>query len=200
MQQLTDRQAAVLGFIREQISREGRAPTLREIAARFAMASTNGVRRHLAALERKGYIEREPSSARGIRLTPELREADGLPIVGRVAAGTPITAVENLEGRLSIDSLVPDGEGAYCLRVRGDSMVDAGIRDGDYVVVRERPEFEDGEIGVAIVDEECTVKRLRRVGRQIELRPANEAMAPIYTEAANVEVQGKVLGAIRPPD
>jgi repressor LexA len=175
MDPLTDRQAAVLDFIRTEVELEGRPPTLDEIGARFGLASSNGVRRHLTALEKKGYIERKPGLARGLRLVHAPGEESGLPIVGRVAAGEPIAAIENLIGYLSMDSLLPNRAGLYCLEVRGDSMDDAGIHDGDYVVVRQKPVFEDGEIGVAIIDEECTVKRLRRVEDGIELIPANPA-------------------------
>jgi len=195
MEPLTRKQAAVLEFIRTQIAEEGRPPTLDEIGGRFGIASSFGVRRHLTALVKKGYIEREAHAARGIRLTPELRAVTGLPIVGRAAAGTPITAIENLEGYLSIDSLFPSQEGLYCLAVQGDSMEEAGIFDGDYVVVQQKPVFDDGEIGVAIIDEECTVKRLRKLGDKIELRPASSKYRPWLVDPSRQDFRygGKVV-------
>jgi repressor LexA len=199
MEPLTERQAAVLEFIRSRVARDGRPPTLDEIGARFAIASSFGVRRHLTALEKKGYIERDAGTARGIRLTPEFRAVAGLPIVGRVAAGTPVTAIENLEGHLSIEGLFPNSEGLYCLQVDGDSMEDAGIADGDYVVVRQKSAFDDGEIGVAVIDEECTVKRLRRVGDEVELRPASSRHRPWRVDPAEhgFRYGGKVVKVIR---
>jgi repressor LexA len=195
MERLTERQAAVLEFIRAQVARVGRPPTLDEIGTRFRIASSFGVRRHLTALEKKGYIERHAHAARGIRLTSEFRAVTGLPIVGRVAAGAPITAIENLEGYLSIESLLPEREGLYGLKVQGDSMEDAGIFDGDYVVVRQQPVFEDGEIGVAIIDERCTVKRLRKLGDKIELRPASRKHKPWLVDPSEHDFRygGKVV-------
>ena len=199
MEPLTERQARVLDFIRRRIAVDGRPPTVREIGARFRIRSTNGVRRHLNALQKKGYIERHPHTSRGISLAAELQEDAGLPIVGRVAAGTPITAVENLDGFLSIHTLFPSPASLFCLRVEGDSMIDAGIWDGDYVIVRERPEFEDGEIGVAVIDEEATVKTLRRRGRWVELIPANDRYQTLRIDPGQHELRyaGRVVGVHR---
>lgn len=199
MTPLTRRQQQILDFIRERISRDGRPPTVREIAARFRFTSTNAARCHLAALEKKGYIEREFHTARGIRLTDGLPAGRGMPIVGRVAAGTPITAIENLDGYLSIESLFSSKIRLFCLRVQGDSMIDAGIWDGDYVVVRQKSDFENGEIGVAIVDEEATVKKLRRVRDKVELIPANERYATRTVDPSQVEFRyaGEVIGIHR---
>ncbi|MFH0965986.1 MAG: transcriptional repressor LexA [Planctomycetota bacterium] len=199
MEPLTDKQSNVLAFIREALDTDGRPPTVREIAWRFRFASTNAARRHLGALERKGYIERSARRSRGIALAQELRTPAGLPIVGRVAAGTPITAVENLDGYLSIDSLFPSGADLFCLRVRGDSMVDAGIWDGDYVIVRRKPDFENGETGVAVVDGEATVKRIRRNDRFVELVPANQNYETIRVDLAQNEFRyaGEVVGIHR---
>jgi len=199
MDPLTDRQARVLAFIRDRIAADGRPPTVREIARRFRIASTNGVRRHLTALEKKGYIERHARSARGITLAAELQEHDGLPIIGQVAAGTPIAAIENLEGHLAIDSLFPDRASLFCLRVQGDSMVDAGILDGDYVICRQRAAFEHGEVGVAVIDGEATVKTLRRRGQGIDLVPANDAYDTLHIDPSEQEFRyaGKVVGVHR---
>ena len=199
MHGLTDRQRAVLDFIRESIARDGRPPTQREIATRFKLASTYGVQRHLDALERKGFIERDSNASRGVRLSPALREATGLPLVGQVAAGAPDLAIENVEGYLPFAEAYPDTKGLYCLRVKGDSMIDAGILPGDYVVVRQKPDFVDGEIGIAIMDDEATVKRLRRVGRKIELKPANRKYPTRRIDPAEREFHygGKVVGVHR---
>lgn len=199
MQPLTERQARVLGFIRERIADDGRPPTIREIGRRFRIASTNGVRRHLSALEKKGYIERQAHSARGISLAPELQEHGGLPIVGHVAAGTPITAIENLDGHLAISSLFPGPASLFCLRVRGDSMTDAGILDGDYVICRQQPTFENGEVGVAVIEGEATVKKIRWAGHCIELVPANDAYDTLRIDPSQQEFRyaGKVVGIHR---
>ena len=199
MEPLTERQSRVLEFIRERIAADGRPPTVREIGRRFRIASTNGVRRHLDALERKGYVERDRGLSRGLRLAPEVAETGGLPIIGRVAAGTPITAVENLDGFLDFDTLFSPRDSLFCLQVSGDSMVDAGIWDGDYVVVRQKPDFADGEIGVAIIEGEATVKKLRRVGRHVELIPANERYEPLRVDPAEQELRyaGEVVGVHR---
>jgi len=174
MDRLTDRQARILNFIGQSAAREGRPPTVREIAAHFGMASTFGVRRHLKALEKKGRLERSFHAARGIRLSRQVSQHPGIPILGRVAAGTPILAEQNIEGHLSAADMLGANEDCFCLSVVGDSMKDEGILDGGYVIVRPKPDFENGEIGVAIIDGEATVKKLRRRGGMIELIPANE--------------------------
>ena len=199
MRPLTDKQARVLAFVRERIGCDGCPPTVREIAKRFRFASTSTARAHLNALEKKGYIERHFHASRGIRLTPEVRERSGLAIVGRVAAGMPITAIENIEDFLSIDSLLPNDGTLFCLRVEGDSMIDAGILDGDYAVVRQKPDFENGEIGVAVIDGEATVKRLCRRGRKIELIPANDkyTMRSVNPREVEFRYAGEVIGAHR---
>ena len=199
MKPLTDKQRRVLEFIRERIDRDGCPPTVREIAKRFRFASTSTARAHLNALEKKGCIERHFHASRGIRLTPESQEHSGLPIVGRVAAGEPILAEENIEGFLALDQLYPSDGSCFCLSVRGDSMEDVGILNGDYAVVRQRPDFENGEIGVAVIDGEATVKRLRRRGRRIELIPANDKYKVRSINPREVEFRyaGEVIGVHR---
>jgi len=199
MRPLTARQKQILEFICDCVRRHGSAPTIREIATRFGFASTYAAQCHLEALAKKGYIERLSYTSRGIRLTEQSPLASGLPIVGRVAAGTPITAVENLEGFLSIESLFPQLDTLFCLRVQGDSMIDAGIWSGDYAIVRAKPDFEDGEIGVAVLDGEATVKRLRRVGRKVELIPANQGYAAKTVDPRQTEFRyaGEVIGIHR---
>ena len=197
MEPLTERQARILGFIRRRIAVDGRPPTVREIGARFRIRSTNGVRRHLTALEKKGYIERHARMSRGISLAAELQENAGLPIVGRVAAGTPITAVENLDGFLSIDTLFPSPGSLFCLRVEGDSMIDAGIWDGDYVIVRKQETAEDGDIVVALINDEATLKRYYRQADGVRLEPANGKMSPICVDSGDFRIQGKVVAVYR---
>jgi len=199
VESLTDKQARVLDFIRERIGRDGCPPTVREIAKRFRFASTSTARAHLNALEKKGYIERHFHASRGIRLTAEAQEQSGLPVVGRVAAGTPILAEENIEDFLPLDRLYPADGSCFCLKVQGDSMKDAGILDDDYVVVRQKSDFENGKIGVAVLDGEATVKRLRRRGRHVKLIPANEAYKPQLVDTKKVEFRyaGEVIGVHR---
>ena len=199
MRPLTDKQARVLDLIRERIRSDGCPPTVREIAKRFRFASTSTARAHLTALEKKGYIERRFHASRGIRLTPEAQEQSGLPILGRVAAGSPILAEENVEGFLALDRLYPSDGSCFCLSVTGDSMKDAGILDGDYVIVRQKPVFEDGEIGVAVLDGEATVKRLRRRRNKVELLPANKRYKKQFIDPEQVEFRyaGEVIGVHR---
>lgn len=196
---LTKRQAAVLEFIRDYTAREDRPPTLREIGARFRLASLTGVRQHLTAMEKKGYIEQRRRTPRGIRLTAESRVARGVPIVRRVAPCTAITATVNLDGHLSLDALALHRDGVFALRVLGDSMIDAGIMDGDYVVVQEKPTFEDGEIGVAILDDKAIVQRLRRAKGEIRLEPANKRLGPWFVDPEQYPFRygGKVIAVHR---
>lgn len=199
MNDLTEKQRQIFDFLCASLREEGSIPTVREIGRAFGMASTNAVHAHLAALERKGYISRRPGAARGIELAPDfLAPQRGLPIVGRVAAGRPIEAVENLDGYLDLDVLY-DPADHYALRVSGDSMVDAGIWDGDFVVVRQQAHVESGAIGVAIIDEETTVKRFRWLDNGgLELIPANEKYHPfVVNEHSDFRIGGKVVGMHR---
>jgi len=199
MDPLTDRQTRILEFIRVKISRQGCPPTVREIGTKFRIASTHGVRCHLQALEKKGYIERHFHASRGIRLTDEVMERSGLPVIGRVAAGTPIMAEENVESYLAPGVLFPDDGSCYCLKVQGDSMKDAGILDGDYAVVQKKDDFTDGKIGVAIIDGEATVKRLWRRNGKIELIPANPKYRTTEVDLTKAEFRygGEVIGIHR---
>lgn len=200
MKGLTDKQNEILEFIVDCIREEHYTPTVREIAERFDIRSTNAVRNHLDALERKGFLSRKPGASRGIELSGDyFGEPGGVPIVGRVAAGLPITATENLDGYLSFNSLFDRPDNLYALRVEGDSMVDAGIWDGDFVIVRQQPTVEEGEIAVAIVDEEATVKRIRCREGMVELIPANDSYRPIIVdpETTPFRIGGKVVGIHR---
>ena len=198
---LTRRQAAILRFIIESIRDLGYPPTIAEIGHRFGIASTNAVNDHLLALQRKGYITRS-SKARGIHVTERAaiglyqNAAGVLPLVGRIAAGQPILAEENIEAHLPIHPALGKITG-YCLRVQGDSMVEDAILDGDVIVVDQNRTPVPGDIVVALVGDEATVKRYYPHGERVELRPANAAMQPMILPAASVQLQGVVVGLQR---
>lgn len=199
MQDLTDKQRQVLRFIEERVSETGGPPTIREIAEEIGATSTTAPRRHLEALERKGHIERRSVVARGIVLTRP-REEPGLPVVGRVAAGAPVLAEQNIEEYLNVGDAFDHVSGTrFALRVVGDSMIDAQICDGDYVIVRCQEQVESGEIGVALIDGEATVKRIHQDGFLLRLVPANAAMAPMEFDLREeaVSVVGRVVGVVR---
>ncbi len=199
MRDLTKRQREIFDFILTSLREEGFIPSVREIGEAFGFASTNAVNTHLDALARKGYISRRPGAARNIEIAPDfLIPERGVPIVGRVAAGTPIDAIENLDGYLDLDSIYRRGQ-HYALRVRGDSMIEAGIWDGDYVIVRHQPRVETGEIGVAILDGEATVKRFTWLENGgLMLVPANENYQSIIVgDDIEFSVGGKVVGMHR---
>ncbi len=198
---LTSRQSQVLEFIIRSIRDLGYPPTIAEIGKEFRIASTNGVNDHLVALERKGYIARS-SKARGIRVTEKAAaglyrsEVGVLPLVGRIAAGQPILAEENVEGSVPVSSQLAK-EATYCLRVQGDSMIEDGILDGDVIIVSQRTSAAPGDVVVALVDGEATVKRFYAHADIVELRPANAAMKPMLLHAEDVRLQGVVLALQR---
>jgi repressor LexA len=198
---LTRRQAEILDYIIDCIRDEGLPPTIAEIGGHFGIASSNGVNDHLVALEKKGYIERS-SKARSIRVTEKATvdlynsDAATLPMVGRVAAGLPILADENVEGRVAVASELAKA-GAYCLRVSGDSMIEDGILDGDTIVVDPTMRAGKGDVVVALVQDEATVKHFYPRGEMVELRPANAAMQPILVPAQDVILQGVVMSVQR---
>jgi len=199
--ELTPRQADILHFIVESIRDEGCPPTIAEIGEAFDIASTNGVNDHLNALEKKGYIIRSPK-ARGIRVTEKAaaglyqQAAGTLPLVGSIAAGSPILAEENIESRISVSPTMAKMNG-YCLRVQGDSMVEDGILDGDIIVVNQERKPKAGDIVVALIGDEATVKHYHPAGARIELRPANKTMKPIVAPASSVQIQGVVVALQR---
>jgi len=194
-QKLTDRQRAILEFIEEVIDEEGYPPTVREICKRFRISSPRGVSDHLGALERKGFIERQAGRARGLRLVHRL---SGVPIVGRVAAGNPILAVENVEDQLDMADLFGTRD-VFAVEVDGDSMMDAGIFDGDYVVVRKTKRVENGAVGVAYIDGDATVKRIFRTRSGYRLQPENESFKPIDVDESTLDfrIGGSVVGVVR---
>ncbi|MDR3211589.1 MAG: transcriptional repressor LexA [Planctomycetota bacterium] len=199
MQNLTKRQQAVFDFIVKSYRDGGYIPTVRQIAAAFGFASPNAVVSHLIGLEKKGYINRRRGEARNIEIAPDyLLPMRGIPIVGKIAAGQPLEAVENLEGYLDLDNIYRREE-HYALRVKGDSMIEAGIWDGDYVIVHQVPRVESGEIGVAIIENEATVKRFHwREDGFLVLIPANEYYQPIPVDPqSSFRVGGRVVGVHR---
>jgi|TARA_B110000971_G_scaffold206594_1_gene229985 repressor LexA len=196
---LTARQAQILELIRQYIGETGYPPTRAEIAKELGFKSANAAEEHLKALARKGAIEMIPGTSRGIRV-PELAD-QGLPIVGRVAAGDPILAEENIEDRIDLPAGFFQPQADYLLRVRGDSMIDAGILDGDLLAVHKTQQVTNGQIVVARIDQEVTVKRFQRTKKrnQILLLPENEAYSPIEVDLANqaFAIEGLSVGVIR---
>lgn len=199
---LTERQQAILDFIVEARRAQGFPPTLREIGTAFQIRSTKGVNDHLAALERKGKIRRQRGSSRGIEVIevlPDLSEVVLVPLVGRIAAGTPLLATENVEQTFSLDRALAPHPDLFLLRVQGESMVEAHICDGDLILVRRQDAADEGEIVVALVDDEATVKRFFRDGDRIRLQPENATMRPIMIDPSEtpVRILGKVVGVYR---
>ena len=204
---LTARQKEVFEFIKERIQSSSRPPTLREIGLRFEISSTNGVRSILHALAKKNYIERSPKLSRGIDL-PEVDKVSAeahegvmeVPILGRVAAGQPILAVENLEGTVVVDrDFLMRQQNVFALKVKGDSMKDTGIMDGDLVFARQQRVAESGQMVIALIGEETTVKYFHHEGPFIRLEPANEAFRPMIIDANMPEfsILGRVIGVMR---
>ncbi|MDR1611919.1 MAG: transcriptional repressor LexA [Planctomycetota bacterium] len=200
MRDLTPRQREIFAFILDALRNDGAIPSVREIARAFGFASTNAVNAHIDALERKGYVGRRPGQARNIEIAPDyLIPERGIRILGRVAAGSPIEAMENLEGFLDLDAIY-DPSMHYALRIRGDSMIDAGFWEGDYAIVRHQPRVDSGEIGVAVIDGDATVKRFRWLeGGGLMLAPANQRYQPFEVDPEReFFIAGKVVGLYRP--
>lgn len=197
MRGLTARQQQVLDFIREATRRTGYPPTVREICSELNLSSPSTVHAHLANLERLGLVHRDPSKPRALELANELRPPRPLPLVGRVAAGMPILADQNIEEYVDVPAILRRGDDDFLLRVRGDSMADAGIYDGDYIVVHQQTTAENGAIVVALVGDEATTKRFYRDGKLVRLEPENALYEPIVVEAENVQLVGAVVGVLR---
>ena len=204
---LTQRQNEVFKFIKHCLENKGRPPTVREIGLRFQITSTNGVRSILSALIKKNYIKRTPKVSRGIdvvtgkksKFKPDSNLVE-IPIIGRRAAGSPILAVENLEGTVSIDrDFLMRQSNVIALRVKGDSMKDAGILNGDMVFARRQPVAEAGQIVVAIIGEETTVKYFYPEARRVRLEPANQSYGPIIVDekTPDFRIAGRVIGVMR---
>jgi repressor LexA len=211
--ELTDRQQDILRFIEEFRDNTGYPPTLREIGKKFGISSTFGVKRHLDALVKKGFLTQESNTSRGLSIVKDKSEepevlikanaiADAvyqIPIIGRVAAGVPITAIENMEGSVMIDStFMKKSADCFALKVKGDSMINAGILEGDLVIVKPQTEILNSEIVVAIIRGEATVKRFEKRKNMIRLIPENSNYSPIeITETDEFSVAGKVIGVVR---
>jgi repressor LexA len=197
---LTERQQEIYEFIRTTIATRGIPPSMRELGEQFAIRSTNGVEGHLAALERSGFITRERGKSRGISLRAKARSSATIPLLGRVAAGTPILSPENQEAEVLVDlSLfaLRSSHNLFALIVRGESMKEAHIMDGDTLLVRAQSTAQNGEIVVALVEGEATVKRFYREEKGIRLQPENSAMKPIILERGEFRIVGKAVGVLR---
>jgi repressor LexA len=199
---LTKRQQEIFDFIKKYSAKYGYPPTVRDIGKAVGLASSSTVHAHLANLEKSGLLRRDPSKPRAIEMLDRAVDAAksvvrpaGLPLIGSVAAGSPILAEENIEDYVPVPDLAGGDEGEYVLRVRGESMKNAGILPGDYVVVRPQDTATDGEIVVALVGEEATVKRFFKEADHIRLQPENEEMEPIRSR--EVRVLGRVVGVFR---
>ncbi|HET6725564.1 MAG TPA: transcriptional repressor LexA [Gammaproteobacteria bacterium] len=195
-QELTARQAEILEFIQSAIETESLPPTRQEIARHFGFHSANAAETHLRALARKGVIDLTPGASRGIRL---IASARGLPLVGRVAAGSPILAAEHIEGEYRLDGDLFSARPHYLLRVQGMSMRDAGILEGDLLAVRREADIRNGQIVVARLDDEVTVKRYRQRGSDVWLLPENPDYEPIRVDmqTQSIAIEGLVVGVIR---
>jgi repressor LexA len=197
VQSLTPRQQQVLEFIRESVRASGYPPTVREICTALHLSSPSTVHAHLANLERLGLIKRDPTKPRALDVVQDLRPRRPLPLVGRVAAGQPILAEENIEELIDVPAFLRRDDDDFVLRVRGDSMIDAGIFNGDFIVVHAQDRVQNGEIVVALVGDEATTKRFYNEGRTVRLQPENENHEPIIVNADEVELVGRVVGVLR---
>ena len=196
---LTKRQQQIYDLIKVNIQDTGMPPTRAEIAKHFGFKSANAAEEHLKALAKKGYIEMLAGTSRGIRLVDEMLEEEGLPLIGRVAAGEPILAQEHVEEHYKMDGNVFHPAADYLLRVNGDSMKNIGILDGDLLAVHQTTEVKDGQVVVARVENDVTVKRFKREGNIVYLRAENEDFDPIKVDLANQEftIEGIAVGIIR---
>jgi repressor LexA len=200
--ELTDRQRQILDFIRSEIHRRGFPPSVREIGEAVGLSSSSTVHSHLTALEDKGFLRRDPSKPRALEVldyrdTDRAIDYDGVravPLLGQVAAGAPLLAAENIEATMSLPIEMAD-ESTFILRVRGDSMIEAGILDGDFVVVRQQNTASDGDIVVALIGDDATVKRFFKEADRVRLQPENSALEPIYVR--DVTILGKVVALFR---
>ena len=197
---LTPRQLRILTFIRDYRQNHGYSPTMQELADALGVTKVT-IFEHVAALERKGLLRKLPHKARSLELTSLVRFPESgaveVPLVGHIAAGAAIEAVEQTE-TIALDQLLPVRDGTFLLRVRGDSMIDEQIRDGDYVLIERREQVQDGETVVALLDGgEATLKKFYRERRRIRLEPANPAFEPIYVTPDRLDIQGVVVGVFR---
>lgn len=202
MNNLSNRQKAIFDFIKQKVKEKGYPPSVREIGEAVGLASSSTVHGHLSRLEKKGLIRRDPTKPRAIEILvdddlPKMdKEMVRVPLIGKVTAGEPITAIENVEDYFPLPASIVNGDDVYMLVVQGESMIEAGIYDGDYVIVRQQPVANNGEIVVAMTDEgEATVKRFFKEKNHIRLQPENSTMKPILLP--QVTILGKVIGLFR---
>ncbi len=197
MSKRDEKRAQILEFVTNKVTEEGYVPSVREICKGVGLSSPATVHYHLNQLCEEGLISKEPNKKRVIRLTNQ--PAGGafvkVPVVGRVTAGQPILAVEDIEDYIQVPAGQVRGQDTFALTVRGDSMINAGILDGDIIIVHRTPVAEEGQIVVALIGDEATVKRFYRAGRQIRLQPENDAYSPIYAD--EVQILGKVVALHR---
>jgi repressor LexA len=199
MPTLTKRQKEIVDYLDDYIAEHGYAPTLVEIGARFALSSPATVHKHLTNLESKGMLRRKWNHSRALELVPQKRKSGAveLPLLGHVAAGQPIEAIES-PGTIALPEELVRRENSYVLRVKGDSMIEDGILDGDFIVVEDRPSPENGETIVALLNDEATVKRFyREKNGKIRLQPANPHMAPILVKEREFSSRGRVVAVLR---
>lgn len=197
---LTRRQGEILTFVQRFSDAHGYPPSVREIGQALGLTSSSTVHSHLSALEKKGYLRRDPSKPRALEILRDEREIPAkrvvpIPIVGRVTAGQPILAQQNIEDYFPLPAEFVHSEDCFILRVRGDSMIDAGIYEGDLLVVRRQPTANNGDIVVARLEDEATVKRFFREGDRVRLQPENPRLEPIYTR--DVAIEGIGIAVIR---
>ena len=197
MEGLTKRQEQVLEFIRQSVRDDGYPPTVREICTALGLSSPSTVHAHLANLERLGLIKRDPTKPRALDLVSAYRPARPLALVGRVAAGAPILAEENIEEMVEVPAFLRRDDDDFVLRVQGDSMAEVGIYNEDFIVVHPGEDAVNGEIVVALVGDEATTKRFFREGRMVRLQPENRLYEPIIVDADEIRLVGKVVGVLR---
>ncbi len=197
---ISAKQQEILEYIKETILKKGYPPAVREICEAVSLKSTSSVHSHLETLEENGYIRRDPTKPRAIEILDDhfnltRREVANIPLIGSVAAGQPILAQENIENYFPVPvDLIPNQE-TFILKVKGESMINAGILDGDHIIVAQQETADNGDIVVALLDDSATVKRFYREDAQIRLQPENDTMEPIY--ATDVQILGKVVGLLR---
>jgi repressor LexA len=206
---LTSKQKAVFDFLKKYLQEKGFPPTLREIASHFELKGPKAPQKTLQILERKGYIRRVPGGSRAIEMLKYVDKVGrhgglpyttfSIPIVGRVRAGEPILAIENIEGYIHLDRSLVSSEDVFLLRVQGHSMIDAHIQDGDFALVKPQPDAENGEIVVALIEDEATIKRIFKKRDLIRLEPANPRIEPIVVKKGEkrITIVGKVVGIFR---
>ena len=198
---LTQRQTVILEFIKREIRQKGYPPSVREIGDAVGLMSSSTVHGHLQTLEEKGYIRRDPTKPRAIEIldsssdTTLQKQVVMVPIIGRVTAGQPILAIENIEDTFPLPAELVRSDSVFMLKVQGESMIEAGILDGDMVLVRQQNVAQNGDIVVALIDEEATVKRFFKERSLVRLQPENSSMEPIYSQ--DVYILGKVIGVYR---